>query len=77
VRAKLLRVEFSSTREAESPSTPDRQRTVHNHFFGQSSVGTFTLAYERDAIKVTNDVLLELLGPLGCGVGLKREGRRP
>jgi aryl-alcohol dehydrogenase len=63
--------------KAESTSIHDRQGTVHDHFFGQSSVGTFTLAHERNAIKVANDVLLELLGPLGCGIGLKREGRRP
>lgn len=37
-------------------------------FFGQSSFATYALAYERNAVKVTKDVPLELLGPLGCGI---------
>lgn len=48
----------------------------HNHegedmgglFFGQSSFATYSLASERNVVKVTKDVPLELLGPLGCGL---------
>ncbi len=40
---------------------------LHGHFFGQSSFSTYTLAHERNAVKVQKDVALELLGPLGCG----------
>ena len=36
-------------------------------FFGQSSFGSYCLASERNAVKVPDDVPLELLGPLGCG----------
>lgn len=39
------------------------------HFFGQSSFATYALATERNAAKVPDDVPLELLGPLGCGLG--------
>lgn len=50
--------------------------TLHDHsgaevncnFFGQSSFANYALAYERNAIKVSKDVPLELLGPLGCGI---------
>jgi aryl-alcohol dehydrogenase len=50
--------------------------TVHDHegkevgasFFGQSSFATYALSYERNTIKVTKEVPLELLGPLGCGI---------
>lgn len=47
----------------------------HNHtgtelstFFGQSSFGTYTIAHERNVVKVDKDVDLALLGPLGCGI---------
>lgn len=50
--------------------------TIHEHngeevgasFFGQSSFATYALSYERNTVKVTKDVPLELLGPLGCGI---------
>jgi aryl-alcohol dehydrogenase len=41
---------------------------VHGHFFGQSSFATYALATERNVVKVPNDLRLELLGPLGCGL---------
>jgi aryl-alcohol dehydrogenase len=41
---------------------------VHDRFFGQSSFATYAIATERNAIKVRDDVPLELLGPLGCGI---------
>lgn len=41
---------------------------VHDRFFAQSSFGTFAIANEGNTVKVRKDALLELLGPLGCGV---------
>lgn len=41
---------------------------VHAHFFGQSSFATYALAHQRNTVKVPNDVPLEILGPLGCGM---------
>src|SRR5207245_10174364 len=41
---------------------------VHDHFFGQSSFATYALANERNVVKVSRDVPLERLGPLGCGI---------
>jgi aryl-alcohol dehydrogenase len=46
---------------------PER-RDIHGHFFGQSSFATYALATERNVVKVPNDLPLELLGPLGCGL---------
>jgi aryl-alcohol dehydrogenase len=43
-------------------------KRVHDHFFAQSSFGTFALANERNAIKVSKNAPLERLGPLGCGI---------
>ena len=41
---------------------------VRGHFFGQSSFATYALTTERNTVKVPDDVPLELLGPLGCGL---------
>ena len=37
-------------------------------FFGQSSFGSLCLVTERNVVKVPEDIPLELLGPLGCGI---------
>lgn len=41
---------------------------VHGSFFGQSSLATYALCYDRNVVKVRRDAPLELLGPLACGV---------
>ena len=54
---------------------PDGTKALHkggedvsSNFFGQSSFATYCLTYERNVVKVPEDVPLELVGPLGCGV---------
>lgn len=60
---------FGGAREDGSTATHEADEgKVHDHFFGQSSFGTFALVHERNAILVPRDVPLELLGPLGCGI---------
>lgn len=59
---------FGGAREDGSTATRDTSGPIHDHFFGQSSFGTYALAHERNVIKVPKDVPLELLGPLGCGI---------
>ncbi|HUM73069.1 MAG TPA: NAD(P)-dependent alcohol dehydrogenase [Nitrosomonas europaea] len=62
---------FGGAREDGSTSTyraNDAREPVHDHFFGQSSFGTFALVHERNVIKVPETAPLELLGPLGCGI---------
>jgi aryl-alcohol dehydrogenase len=60
---------FGGTREDGSTAMHDGQsEPVHDHFFGQSSFGTYALANERTVVKVPKDLPLESLGPLGCGV---------
>jgi aryl-alcohol dehydrogenase len=51
-------------------STPLRQDGVpiNARFFGQSSFATYSLADERSAVKVPDDLPLEIMGPLACGV---------
>lgn len=60
---------FGGARLDGTTATQDEQgKRVHDHFFAQSSFGTFALANERNAIKVSKGARLELLGPLGCGI---------
>ncbi len=41
---------------------------VRGHFFGQSSFATHSLVTERNLVKVSKDLPLEVLSPLGCGL---------
>ncbi len=41
---------------------------IRGHFFGQSSFATRSLATERNIVKVSHELPLELLSPLGCGM---------
>lgn len=60
---------FGGAREDGSTATHDGNGgPVHDHFFGQSSFGTFAVVHERNVIQVPRDVPLEMLGPLGCGI---------
>jgi aryl-alcohol dehydrogenase len=43
-------------------------QTIHGSFFCQSSFADFALANERNVVKVRDDVPLEILGPMGCGI---------
>ncbi len=51
-------------------STPLSQdgAPLNARFFGQSSFATYSLADERAAVQAPDDLPLELLGPLACGV---------
>jgi aryl-alcohol dehydrogenase len=51
-------------------STPLSQggERIGASFFGQSSFSTHVVADERSAVKMPDDVPLDILGPLGCGV---------
>jgi aryl-alcohol dehydrogenase len=41
---------------------------IHGVFFSQSSFADYALASERNVVKIREDVPLEVLAPLGCGV---------
>jgi aryl-alcohol dehydrogenase len=44
------------------------EEEVHGNWFGQSSFATHAIASVHNAVKVPEDLPLELLGPLGCGL---------
>ncbi len=41
---------------------------ISAYFFAQSSFATYALAGERNVVKIAQDVPVELMGPLGCGI---------
>lgn len=52
-------------------STPIRDsdgEPIHGMFFGQSSFATHAVATEQSVVPVSDDIPLEMLGPLGCGI---------
>jgi aryl-alcohol dehydrogenase len=42
--------------------------SLHGSFFGQSSFASHAIVAARNAVKVPEDVPLEIVGPLGCGI---------
>ena len=57
------------TRRPDGSATIEKDgEAIGGSFFGQSSFGTYSIAHERNTIKVRDDAPLELLGPLGCGI---------
>jgi aryl-alcohol dehydrogenase len=54
--------------DGSSCLTDVRGDVVGGRWFGQSSFATHALATERNVVKVDDDLPLELLGPLGCGL---------
>jgi len=59
---------FGGQRMDGSSALSQNGARLGGHFFGQSSFARHCLATERTAVKVSADLPLELLGPLGCGV---------
>jgi aryl-alcohol dehydrogenase len=43
-------------------------KPVFARFFGQSSFASYALTWQRNVIKVPNDLPLDVLAPLGCGI---------
>lgn len=59
---------FGAQRPDGSKAFSDENGPVGSHFFGQSSFAEFTNVPARGAVKVPNEVPLDILGPLGCGI---------
>jgi aryl-alcohol dehydrogenase len=65
---QFFALNFNGSRIDGSTSSSDAAGgSVHDHYFGQSSFGTYAVASERNAIKVSSSAPLEYLGALGCG----------
>jgi aryl-alcohol dehydrogenase len=63
----LFALNFGGARGDRSQALHQDGHALSSHFFGQS-FGTYALANDRDVVKVPQDVPLDILGPLGCGI---------
>lgn len=59
---------FGCTRTDGSTAFSENGEQIGSHFFGQSTFANHVNASARSVVKVDDDVPLELLGPLGCGL---------
>jgi aryl-alcohol dehydrogenase len=67
--ATWLPLNLIGGRRADGTSTISRDGTpLGGHFFGQSSFAEHALVDERSLVKVDQDIQLESIAPLGCGV---------
>jgi len=64
----FFRLNFAGVRPDGTPTMQKDGKVVHAAFFSQSSFASHALATERNVVKVRNDVPLDILGPLGCGI---------
>jgi aryl-alcohol dehydrogenase len=64
----FLPLNFSGARPDGTTTLRKGDHVIHGSFFCQSSFADFALANERNVVKVRDDVPLEILGPMGCGV---------
>ncbi|MCP2343051.1 NAD(P)-dependent alcohol dehydrogenase [Actinomadura rupiterrae] len=67
--AGMARLNMAAAAMDGRPRAFDKSgQAVHNRWFGQSSFATHALATVRNTVKVDEDLPIEMLGPLGCGV---------
>jgi aryl-alcohol dehydrogenase len=59
---------FLAKRADGSTAIHGEDGAVHSHIFGQSSFATYAIALGRNTVKVDDDLPLEMMGPLGCGL---------
>ena len=55
-------------RDGSTPMISPTGEPICGRWFGQSSFATHAIATERNTVVVAEDLPLELLGPLGCGI---------
>ncbi len=59
---------FIGVRQDGSRTMKKGDEAISASWFSQSSFATHALALDRNVIKVRDDVPVEILGPLGCGI---------
>jgi aryl-alcohol dehydrogenase len=64
----FFRHNFHGARPDGSTTLRKGERVIHGNFFNQSSFANYALANERNVVKVSKEVPLDILGPLACGV---------
>ncbi|WP_168072251.1 NAD(P)-dependent alcohol dehydrogenase [Caulobacter sp. SSI4214] len=64
----MPQLNYAGVRSDGSKAIRDDAGPIGSNFFGQSSFATHALTYERNVVKVPEDLPLELMGPIGCGI---------
>ncbi len=64
----MFPLNFFGKRPDGSVTLRKGNETIYGSFFGQSAFADFALAGEQNVVKVPEDVPVEMLGPLGCGI---------
>jgi len=60
---------FSGGRpDGSSPCCSSAGERISGYFFAQSSFADHAIASQRNVVKIRDDVPVELMGPLGCGI---------
>jgi aryl-alcohol dehydrogenase len=59
---------FSGSRSDGTGTMEQNGEAVNANFFGQSSFATMAIANVRNTVKVSKELPLEMLAPLGCGI---------
>jgi aryl-alcohol dehydrogenase len=59
---------FSCERPDRTTALSSHGERVGSHFFGQSAFATHAICTDRNIVKIPDDVPLELMAPLGCGI---------
>jgi aryl-alcohol dehydrogenase len=65
---ELYNYNFSGARPDGSCAHRNGTTPINGSFFSQSSFGTYSLAHVSNTVKISKDVPLEIMGPLGCGI---------
>jgi aryl-alcohol dehydrogenase len=66
--ANFFPLNFGGARADGTTTLRKSDQIIHGSFFGQSSFANFALANQQNVVKVREDVPLEILGPMGCGI---------
>lgn len=66
---KFFGLNFGGERlDSDEDVIKQSKEEIHSRFFQQSSFATYSIATERNVVKVSKDAPIEMLGPLGCGI---------
>ena len=64
----FLPLNFGGARPDGTTTIKQGDQVIHGNFFGQSGFAEYALALESNVVKVPEDVPLEIMGPMGCGI---------
>jgi aryl-alcohol dehydrogenase len=66
--ASFQALNFGGGRADGSTALSQGGKSVHSHFFGQSSLATHAIVRARTLVRLPADIPFEVAAPLGCGV---------